>query len=447
MTEVKFTYEGSNTSVQCELNDKIKDIIKKFLVKINKDKNSNLYYLYNGGKINEEITFYEQANHLDKNRKKMNVLVYNNLEEYKKNNEITSRDIICLDCKENCLIDIKDFKINFHGCKNNHAYNNILINYFEFTQKINLNEIICDICKKQNKGDAHNNEFYICNNCNKNICPLCKSNHDKNHIIINYDDKNYLCKKHNDVFNKYCKTCNENICIVCENDHDNHDILDLSKILIKKNDFNKIMEELRQSIDKYKSKIKIIKETFDKMINILDMYYKINNDIFNHYSINKRNYYNLLNVYNLKNNNEILIKDINNIKNGLKEGKAILYYNKNDEFNRKKYEGDFKNDKREGKGILYWNNNDRYEGDFKNDKIEGKGKYYWNNGDRYDGDWKNGKREGKGKYYWNNDDRYEGDYKNDRREGKGIMYYNNGKIENGDWENDEFQKNGFFNFW
>ena len=297
MTEVKFTYEGSNTSVQCELNDKIKDIIKKFLVKINKDKNSNLYYLYNGGKINEELTFYEQANHLDKNRKKMNVLVYNNLEEYKKNNEITSRDIICLDCKENCLIDIKNFKINFHGCKNNHAYNNILINYFEFTQKINLNEIICDICKKQNKGDTHNNEFYICNNCNKNICPLCKSNHDKNHIIINYDDKNYLCKKHNDVFNKYCKTCNENICIVCENDHDNHDILDLSKILIKKNDFNKIMEELRQSIDKYKSKIKIIKETFDKMINILDMYYKINNDIFNHYSINKRNYYNLLNVY------------------------------------------------------------------------------------------------------------------------------------------------------
>ena len=423
MTEVKFTYEGSNTSVQCELNDKIKDIIKKFLVKINKDKNSNLYYLYNGGKINEELTFYEQANHLDKNRKKMNVLVYNNLEEYKKNNEITSRDIICLDCKENCLIDIKDFKINFHGCKNNHAYNNILINYFEFTQKINLNEIICDICKKQNKGDAHNNEFYICNNCNKNICPLCKSNHDKNHIIINYDDKNYLCKKHNDVFNKYCKTCNENICIVCENDHDNHDILDLSKILIKKNDFNKIMEELRQSIDKYKSKIKIIKEIFDKVINILDMYYKINNDIFNHYSINKRNYYNLLNVYNLKNNNEILIKDINNIIN-IDNISEIYNYTFNNFYNEngEKYIGELKNGIKDGKGILFFNKNNKkerkYEGDFKNDKKEGKGIYYWNDGHKYEGDWKNNKRGG-----------------------KGIMYYNNGKIKNGFWKDDKFIKN------
>ena len=35
------------------------------------------------------------------------------------------------------------------------------------TQKIDLNEIICDICNKQNKGNTHNNEFYICNNCNK----------------------------------------------------------------------------------------------------------------------------------------------------------------------------------------------------------------------------------------------------------------------------------------
>ena len=42
------------------------------------------------------------------------------------------------------------------------------------------------------------NEFYICKTCNKNICPLCKSNHDKNHKIINYDDKDYICEKHKD---------------------------------------------------------------------------------------------------------------------------------------------------------------------------------------------------------------------------------------------------------
>ena len=45
-------------------------------------------------------------------------------------------------------------------------------------------------------------------------------------------------------------------------------ILDLSKILIKKDDFNKILKKLKESIDKYKYKIHMIKEIFDKMINL-----------------------------------------------------------------------------------------------------------------------------------------------------------------------------------
>ena len=173
----------------------------------------------------------------------------------------------------------------------------------------------CDICKNNNKDNSHNNDFYICYNFNKNICPLCKSIHDNNHNIINYDDKNYICEKHNDIYNKYCKTCNENICMLCEDKHKNHDVIELSKILIKKEELNKIMKELKESIDKYKNKINIIKEVFDKMTNIMDIYYKINNDIINNYNMNKRNYFKLLNIYNLKNNNEILIKDLNNIIN------------------------------------------------------------------------------------------------------------------------------------
>ena len=122
MAEIKFTYEGSNTIIQCDINDKIKDIINKFLIKINKEKNIKLYYLYNGKIINKELTFNEQANQIDKNRKKMNVIVYNSFEESNKKNEILSKDIICFDCKENCLIDIKNFKINFNECKNNHIF-------------------------------------------------------------------------------------------------------------------------------------------------------------------------------------------------------------------------------------------------------------------------------------------------------------------------------------
>ena len=46
------------------------DIINKFLFKIKKNENINLYYLYNVNKINNELIFQEQANELDKNRKK-----------------------------------------------------------------------------------------------------------------------------------------------------------------------------------------------------------------------------------------------------------------------------------------------------------------------------------------------------------------------------------------
>ena len=94
--------------------------------------------------------------------------------------------MICPICKENCLIEINDFKITFHKCKNDHISKDIYLHKFEETQTINLNEIICDICKNNNRGNTHENKFYICNNCNKNLCILCKQNHDKNHKILNY---------------------------------------------------------------------------------------------------------------------------------------------------------------------------------------------------------------------------------------------------------------------
>ena len=92
MAEIRFTYEGNNTIIQCDINDKISEIINKFLTKINKEENTSLYYLYNGGKIKEELTFYELANQLDKSRMQMNVIVYNNFEDHNVSNITTSKD-------------------------------------------------------------------------------------------------------------------------------------------------------------------------------------------------------------------------------------------------------------------------------------------------------------------------------------------------------------------
>jgi len=475
MAEVIFNYEGRDTIIQCNFNDKMSDIINKYFIKIGKNKNdNNLYYIYDGNIIkNNELAFNQLANKLDKECNKMKIIV-NSYDDNDNNEEIKqmlSKDIICPQCGDNTLINITDFKINFYGCKNDHKINDILLDKYENTQKIDLSKITCDQCKVINKGTTHNNDFYICITCIQNICPLCKSKHDKNHIIRKYDDKNYICKKHNESFNKYCKVCKENICIICENDHNNHNIIDFGKMIPKKDELIKGMEDLQLEIDKFKNKIEIIKEIFNRIINMMKKYYEINSNIINNYDISKRNYTQLLNLNNIKNNNENLIKELNNVinddfdeifkfsidkyynengekyigemKDGMKNGKGILFYNKNDAYKRIRYEGYFKNDKFEGKGIMYYKDNERYVGDFKNDKFEGKGIMYYKDGDRYEGDFKNNKYEGKGIYYWNNSDRYEGDYKNGQRDGKGIMYYKDGKKEEGNWTNDKKEGKGF----
>ena len=417
MEEITITYEGINKSFKCNKNDKMKDIINKFSEE-NKIDNKDLRFLYNEKEINQELTFNEQANESDKNKNKINIIAKKNKEDINEENKKISKDIICPECHESALINIKDFKVNLYGCKNGHQINNILLNKYEEIQKVDLTKIICNLCNKNNKFYSHNNEFFICCTCNKNICSSCNSNHDKNHIIIKYDDKKYICNKHKESFIQYCVTCKENICIICEKDHNNHNILYLGKILLTKNEMLKTMENLKNAISKFKNKIKIMKEILDKTINILDTYYSLNNEIVNNYDVSKRNYNLLQNLNYLNTNNAQLTKEIDDvinndkvyefsidnfyndygekyigeIKNKLMEGKGILYYNKDNINNYKRYEGEFKNGKKEGKGIIYYKNGDKYVGDWKDDLREGKGILYYNSGRKYEGDWKNNEK-------------------------------------------------------
>ena len=184
MVEAIFNYEGIDTIIQCNINDKMKEIINRYLIKIRKNENNNNFlFIYGANIINYDLTFIQQANEIDRNRNKMNIIVKLNNDINKEIKEIISKDIICPECGENILINIKDFKINLYGCKNDHKINNIFINNYENIQKIDLSKIICNECNEKNKSNTYNNEFYICNTCNKNICPLCKLKHDDNHII------------------------------------------------------------------------------------------------------------------------------------------------------------------------------------------------------------------------------------------------------------------------
>ena len=287
MVEVLFIYEGQLIIIQCNLEDKMKDIINKFK-NIMKIEDYSLFYIYNGEKINEEFKLNQIEN--DINIKKINILVYKNKKDDKDEKEVLSSEIICPKCKENILINIKDYKINLFECKNDHKIENILLNDFEKFQKIDLSKIICNECYKYNK--IINEEFYVCNDCGINLCPLCKSNHDKNHNIINHNDKKYICKKHNDRYIKYCKKCKENICFLCINEHNNHNIIDLINIIPNKDELLKNLEYLNEIIDKFKNSIKEMNNILNKVLNYIEIYYKIISNIIKHYNNKNRSYEN-----------------------------------------------------------------------------------------------------------------------------------------------------------
>ena len=132
-----------------------------------------------GTQFNKQLTFNQIANSLDKSRKRMSILVYDSYISNVSNDnksKIKSKNIICPECNENIKMDIKGYKINLSGCKNNHEINNILLNEFENTQMINLKNIKCEACNESNKSNSFKNKFYKCYDCNKNLCPLCKTN-------------------------------------------------------------------------------------------------------------------------------------------------------------------------------------------------------------------------------------------------------------------------------
>ena len=45
MAEAIFNYEGINTTIQCEINEKMKDIIDRFLIKLGKKKIIYIIYI------------------------------------------------------------------------------------------------------------------------------------------------------------------------------------------------------------------------------------------------------------------------------------------------------------------------------------------------------------------------------------------------------------------
>jgi len=344
MSKIIFNYKGGETEIQCNMTEKIKDIFQKYANKIGLDI-SNIYSLYNGNSIDDNKNVSEIITEQDKIRKIMKILVYDNNKIINKENKRKSKEIICPECYENILIEIDEYKMNFYNCKNNHKIDNLFLNEYENIEKIYLSKIICGNCKNKNMSETYNNEFYRCNICKINLCPLCKSKHNKEHKIINYNNKNYICENHDKEFIKYCKNCKLNICIYCFDAHKNHSIINYEDIMLKEEDIKNEINKLKEYFNKFKRCVKDIKEKLNELEYNMDIYYNKYNNIINNYNCKNINYETINNIKEFNRYNNIIIEDINKIINDKninnKFNKIINIYNK---MNNKNEYHNFEND-------------------------------------------------------------------------------------------------------
>ena len=311
MIRANFTFKGLSYIILCQSEDKMEEIFKKFATKAQIEIN-RIYFIYNGNKIDEKLKVNQIINKIDQSRETINILANEINQSTIIEKSFKSKEIICPNCFNNILININDYKITLYNCKNNHTINNISLKDYENTQNIDISKIICNKCKK-NKSQVFKNEFYICLNCTENLCSLCKSIHDQNHKIINYEDKNNYCGNDKDIFIKYCCKCNKNVCMLCENEHRSHKMIYLGDMLIKKEVLINEKNELKNHIDKLEENFENIYCNFKNIMDNIKLYYNIYLDIINNYEINKKNYYLLQNINEFKKYNNNVYQDINKI--------------------------------------------------------------------------------------------------------------------------------------
>ena len=242
-----FIYQGINTPISSDPNEKIKIPIDS-LLKQNKIDSNNLYFLYNGEAIDPELPLNQICNNSDKERQEMIVLVENISNSTVKIKKPKTKEVICPTCKENIFLSIKDYRLNLYDCINRHNTNNISLIEYEKTQEINSSNN-CDICKDKDKNNANiNKRYFKCIECKNKICQFCKEQHDNSHHLFDYDYKSFICYKHNNFYIKYCYDCKTDICTTCEEEHENHNIISFKDIIPKEDEIIKQNDIFKEKI-------------------------------------------------------------------------------------------------------------------------------------------------------------------------------------------------------
>ena len=122
--------------------------------------------------------------------------------------------------------------------------------------------------------------------------------------------KNYICHKHGERFISYNNSTNENLCDIC--DYLKNNITFLYKLIYK----DKSIFQLRKKIDDLKGEKTDSEKKLSLIIENLELYYNILNNLINR--LNNKNHINyqlLMNINNLNKYNQKVIEDIDKIMN------------------------------------------------------------------------------------------------------------------------------------
>ena len=346
-----FVYTNKTNSIICQGKEKLVEVIKKYINKINPNSSILDYYFYYEGKRIEPSN-YEKS--IENNEFGKNASFILSVE---KNIKI----IQCPKCNYgDCVVSLLNYKTTFYNCEHKHLFIGSYDNYL--TDQVYYSErIICSDNRENCKNNAKNDlDFQMCLTCSqlinrtRSICSNCIPQHrDKNHIIIKYEDKNYYCRKHIKKMEKYCFQCKINLCESCAEEHgkekekyNGHQIksidslIPLEKEIIELknslNDIKKYMDSLQIIInDLYytlKGALRIYTNYYNSASHIIEKYESFNKgkEAFKNFTIFKC-------LYNLKLSNIQILDDIKSIinkKTNLEKAKDLIeiYTNKKKEY-------------------------------------------------------------------------------------------------------------------
>ena len=304
---IEFEYNKIITKIEVYTEDILQEAVNKFIEKEHLDIKS-LEFSFNNKIINLEEKIEKLINELEDDD--INVLIQVNIKN-KENNNINNEilEIKCLKCFEPCRIKIENYLIKLYQCKNGHRIENIELDEFKTIQKQFFTIQTCKICNK-NKLIK---EFHRCIKCKIDLCSDCTSEHEKDHEIIDYNKKNFICELHKNPYKVYCLTCKLNICQNCLIEHADHVVVSFKEIKPNIDNIKIKMNSFKNSINLLDEHIKDLINKLNQIMDNMKMYYYIYENILNNYDMNNKNYEILQNLNEINNDN--IAEEINHIIN------------------------------------------------------------------------------------------------------------------------------------